>query len=226
MPPCRSRSSSGTRVSKRVNARAGLAVVWWVSGIVLIGASSGCVSPKETASGAASSERLDYPNEPFKVRIVDRAKFARRLQPAVVTAPGGYKAGTVLVETRAKQLYLIGSNGYAHRYGIAVGTSGHSWSGTAVVGRMEKWPSWHPTDDMHNQEPSLPRTIDPGPANPLGARALYLYSNGVDTLYRIHGTSEPWTIGTEASSGCIRMLNEDLIDLYQRVSPGTTVVVR
>ena len=168
---------------------------------------------------------LAYVSEPYPVRIVDRRKVAARYQPAVVPAPIGYAPGTIVVDTGAKQLYLVEADGKARRYGIAVGASGHSWSGTATVGRMSKWPAWYPTDDMHGQVPQLPRRIEPGPANPLGARALYLYKNGVDTLYRIHGTSEPWTIGTEASSGCIRMLNEDAIDLYSRVSVGAVVVV-
>lgn len=167
-----------------------------------------------------------YSGEPYPIRIVERSKFAARYQPAVVSAPSGYAAGTIIVDTGARQLYLVEGDGEARRYGIAVGASGHSWSGTAKIGRMAKWPAWYPTDDMHSQAPQLPQRIEPGPANPLGARALYLYSNGVDTLYRIHGTSEPWTIGTEASSGCIRMVNEDVIDLYGRVTIGTNVVVR
>lgn len=164
--------------------------------------------------------------EPYVIRPVDRTKFPFRYRPAIVPAPAGYPVGAIVVDTESKQLYLIEKGGTARRYGIGVGATGHAWSGVASVGRMAEWPAWYPTDDMHNQTPHLPRRIEPGPANPLGARALYLYKNGTDTLYRIHGTSEPWTIGTEVSSGCIRMLNEDVVDLYGRVSAGTVVVVR
>lgn len=167
-----------------------------------------------------------YAGEPYAVRLVDRSKFAARFRPAVVPAPAGYAVGTVVVDTAAKQLYLIEKGDRARRYGIAVGATGHSWSGVASIGRMAKWPAWYPTDDMRSQVRGLPQKIEPGIGNPLGARALYLYKGGSDTLYRIHGTSEPWTIGTEASSGCIRMLNEDVIDLYGRVSKGTVVIVR
>ncbi|MER8573289.1 L,D-transpeptidase [Mesorhizobium sp. M1409] len=171
------------------------------------------------------SRQRAYANEAYLVKIVDRRKFDPSLKPTIVAAPAGYSAGTVVVDTGHKFLYLVGSDGKAHRYGIAVGATGHAWSGKAVIGRKAEWPAWYPTDDMHAQTPQLPRRIEPGQHNPLGARALYLYQNGVDTLYRIHGTSEPWTIGTEASSGCIRMLNEDIIDLYDRASNGATVVV-
>ena len=201
----------------------------WLPCAAILAVLAACTSEEHVRPGASQAElatrQQAYANEPYQVKIVDRRKFAARYQPAVVAAPAGYSANTIVIDTRAKQLYLTGTDGKARRYGIAVGVSGHAWSGTAKVGRMAEWPAWYPTDDMHRQTAQLPQRIDPGPANPLGARALYLYHNGVDTLYRIHGTSEPWTIGTEASSGCIRMLNEDVIDLYAHVSIGTPVVV-
>lgn len=188
-----------------------------------------CTSPGPLEPALSSveieSRQQAYASEPFPVRTVDRRKFDPRLRPSVVAAPTGYLAGTIVVNTQEKLLYLIGNDGTAHRYGIAVGAAGHAWSGNAMIGRKAKWPAWYPTDEMHSQAPKLPRRIEPGPQNPLGARALYLYKDGVDTLYRIHGTSEPWTIGTEASSGCIRMINEDVIDLYEEVEPGAKVVV-
>ncbi|MGO4835459.1 L,D-transpeptidase, partial [Rhizobiaceae sp. 2RAB30] len=128
--------------------------------------------------------------------------------------------------TSARHLYLVESNEKAMRYGIAVGTAGYAWKGNATVGRKATWPAWYPTDEMRAASPGMPARIPPGADNPLGARALYLYQNGRDTLYRIHGTSEPWTIGTQASSGCIRMFNEDVIALYAKVSVGAKVVVR
>ncbi|WP_271899715.1 L,D-transpeptidase [Candidatus Phyllobacterium onerii] len=178
-----------------------------------------------TGGGRLESRSVAYANEPYPIRIVDRSKFAARFRPAMVAAPAGYAAGTIVIDTKAKLLFLINADGKARRYGIAVGASGHAWSGAATIGRKAEWPAWYPTDDMHAQTPDLPRRIEPGFQNPLGARALYLYQDGKDTLYRVHGTSEPWTIGTEASSGCIRMINEDIIDIYGRVAIGTSVVV-
>ncbi len=134
--------------------------------------------------------------------------------------------GAVVVDTSNRHLYLVESATTAMRYGIAVGKAGYSWKGRAYVGRKAVWPAWYPTDDMKVASPGIPAHIPPGADNPLGARALYLYSGGKDTLIRIHGTSEPWTIGTEASSGCIRMFNEDVIELFAKVNVGTPVVVR
>lgn len=170
--------------------------------------------------------RTGYAQEPYKVHLVDRKKFNRRFWPATVPAPVAADPGTILIDTKERSLYLIQPGGMARRYGVAVGASGYSWSGTATIDRKAKWPAWYPTDDMHNRTPHLPRRIEPGEHNPLGARALYLFQNGRDTLYRIHGTSEPWSIGTEASSGCIRMLNEDIIELYDSVSIGARVIVK
>lgn len=163
--------------------------------------------------------------EPFPVRQVNRHRFDKSLRPTDLSAPAGYTAGTIVIDTRNRFLYFIGDNGMARRYGIAVGANGYAWIGTATIDRKARWPAWYPTDDIKNQTPKLPNRIEPGPHNPLGARALYLYQNGVDTLYRIHGTSEPWTIGTRASSGCIRMFNEDIIELYDKIKIGTNVVV-
>jgi lipoprotein-anchoring transpeptidase ErfK/SrfK len=188
-----------------------------------------CTSHGSLESGLSKAELASrqraYTAEAYPVKIVDRRKFDPRFRPAVVTAPAGYAAGTIVVNTRQKLLYLIRSDGKADRYGIAVGTAGYAWKGSAAVGRKATWPAWYPTDEMKQNAPGLPVRIPSGADNPLGARALYLYQKGRDTLYRIHGTSEPWTIGTEASSGCIRMLNEDVIDLYEKAPNGAPVVV-
>lgn len=200
----------------------------WMSLLLVLPLLGSCMSngidPGLTTSELESRHQA-YAGEAYPVKIVDRRRFERRFHPTVVSAPKGYSAGTIVIDTASKLLYLVGDNGMAHRYGIAVGAAGHAWSGTATIGRKAKWPAWYPTDDMHAKTPQLPKRIDPGVGNPLGARALYLYQGGVDTLYRIHGTTEPWTIGTEASSGCIRMINEDVIDLYERTQNGTKVVV-
>lgn len=187
---------------------------------------AGCTGGSGTMVSEHGQRIQAYAGEPFPALIVDRTKFDRRFWPAIVRAPETLPVGSILIDTQQRALYLFEPDGMARRYGIAVGASGHAWSGTAVVGRKATWPAWFPTDDMRDQTPGLPQRIEPGTHNPLGARALYLFQNGRDTLYRIHGTSEPWTIGTEASSGCIRMLNEDAIDLYDRIKPGATVMVR
>ncbi len=136
------------------------------------------------------------------------------------------KPGTIIIDTANKFLYHVMSNGQARRYGVGVGKEGMAWSGTEIVSNKREWPNWHPPQEMRERELRekgrvLPAMMAGGPANPLGARALYLGS----TLYRIHGTNAPWTIGTSNSSGCIRMRNEDVVELYENVSVGTKVVV-
>lgn len=131
------------------------------------------------------------------------------------------KRGTIIVDTKRKYLYLVTGSGEALRYGIGVGKEGFGWKGTERITRKAKWPSWTPPPEMLKRSPGLPKFLPGGPKNPLGARALYLGG----TLYRIHGTLERWSIGRAMSSGCIRMLNEHVIDLYDRVRVGTKVVV-
>jgi lipoprotein-anchoring transpeptidase ErfK/SrfK len=133
--------------------------------------------------------------------------------------------GTIVVETGNKYLYYVTARGKAIRYGVTVGEEGQSWSGVAKIGRKEEWPSWTPTAGEHERLGKLPSFVPGGPANPMGARGMYLYSGDRDTQYRIHGTNQPEYIGTAISSGCIRMTNEDVIDLYNRARVGTTVVV-
>jgi lipoprotein-anchoring transpeptidase ErfK/SrfK len=163
-------------------------------------------------------------------------KLMSNLPYAQVTIPEEYQRyivryarngapGKIVVDTNNKFLYYLLPNGKAIRYGITVGEEGQAWSGTAEVGRMEEWPPWIPTAGEQQRLGPLPSYVGGGPHNPMGARALYLYSGGKDTLYRIHGTNQPEYIGQAISSGCIRMTNEDAIDLYNRVKIGTTVVV-
>jgi lipoprotein-anchoring transpeptidase ErfK/SrfK len=129
--------------------------------------------------------------------------------------------GTVIIDTPNTYLYLVLSNGKAVRYGIGVGREGFTWSGTQTISRKAEWPDWTPPPEMIARQPYLPRYMAGGPGNPLGARAMYLGN----TIYRIHGTNDPSTIGGRVSSGCIRLTNADVIDLYSRVSIGTKVVV-
>jgi len=150
-----------------------------------------------------------------------RPAFDPKYEKQVVEYDGKESAGTVVVDTPNKFLYLVQGNGKAMRYGIGVGRPGFTWSGVKTISAKKEWPDWTPPSEMIARRPDLPRHMEGGPQNPLGARAMYLGS----TLYRIHGSNEPWTIGTNVSSGCIRMRNEDVIDLYGRVNVGTRVIV-
>jgi lipoprotein-anchoring transpeptidase ErfK/SrfK len=141
--------------------------------------------------------------------------------PQTVSYDGDEPAGTIIVDTPRRFLFLVEGDGKARRYGIGVGKPGFTWAGVKSITRKAEWPDWVPPPEMLARRPELPRHMAGGPENPLGARAMYLGS----TLYRIHGSNEPWTIGQAVSSGCIRMRNEDVIDLYGRVKIGTKVVV-
>jgi lipoprotein-anchoring transpeptidase ErfK/SrfK len=147
--------------------------------------------------------------------------FDPKFEKQMVDYSGKESAGTLVVDTPNKFLYLVQGNGKALRYGIGVGKPGFTWSGVKTISAKKEWPDWTPPAEMLQRRPDLPRHMEGGPQNPLGARAMYLGS----TLYRIHGSNEPWTIGTNVSSGCIRMRNQDVIDLYGRVNVGAKVVV-
>lgn len=165
-------------------------------------------------------------DEPFDIGIVNINKIPEAYRRQDVRFDGPEGPGTIVVDAKNRFLYHVTAPGRAVRYGIAAGRQGASWHGEAVVGRKAKWPGWTPTANMRARNPKLPVHQKGGPTNPLGARALYLYRDGKDTLYRIHGTNEPGSIGKAASSGCIRMLNEDVFELYGSVPIGTRVVVR
>jgi lipoprotein-anchoring transpeptidase ErfK/SrfK len=152
---------------------------------------------------------------------VDMARTTRK----EVADPTGQPAGTLTINTRERKLYLSEGAGRALQYGIGVGRQGFAWKGEAAIGRKSFWPGWTPPPEMIDRQPGLPRHMEGGMENPLGARALYLFQGKKDTLFRIHGTNEPNSIGKAVSSGCIRMLDSDVIDLYGRVAKGTPVVV-
>jgi lipoprotein-anchoring transpeptidase ErfK/SrfK len=151
----------------------------------------------------------------------DAAPVPDHLRRQIVAYHRKEAPGTIVVDTANTYLYYVLSGGRAIRYGIGVGREGFTWSGVRTVGRKAEWPDWSPPAEMIARQPYLPRWMAGGPGNPLGARALYL----AGTIYRIHGTNTPSSIGQHVSSGCIRMLNEDVIDLYQRVNVGAKVVV-
>jgi lipoprotein-anchoring transpeptidase ErfK/SrfK len=176
--------------------------------------------------GSAAASNVLY--DPLTGRLVDATTgvgggraAATPIPRETVSFDGRYSPGTIVVNAKERRLYLVQGDGKAIRYGVGVGRPGFEWGGTKTVTRKAEWPSWTPPAQMLKRRPDLPRFMPGGPENPMGARALYLGSS----LYRIHGSNEPETIGQAVSSGCIRMLNDDVIDLYSRVRVGTRVVV-
>ncbi len=177
-------------------------------------------SPMQRAIRVAPVQRAAIdPNPAFGSRL-QRSVEPRFLRQEV-DYQGEQPAGSIIVDTPSRYLYYVLGQGRAIRYGIGVGRPGFSWAGVKTVSRKAEWPGWTPPAEMLLRRPELPKHMEGGPQNPLGARALYLGSS----MYRIHGTNEPWTIGHNVSSGCIRMMNEDVIDLYERAKVGTRVQV-
>lgn len=213
----------------------------------LIGASavalSGCVStvpepsqpvkklPQPAPSRPVPLMYQALPGEQFPIPAVDTSKVDPKFWRQEVDYPTDEVKGTVIVDTPNKYLYHVLGNGRAMRYGIGVGRDGFAWAGRAKIAYKRQWPRWTPPDEMVARQPALePYSIanggmPPGIKNPLGARAMYIHKDGRDTLYRIHGSPEAWSIGKAVSSGCIRMLNQDVIDLYNNVRDGSTIVV-
>ena len=175
------------------------------------------------ATPAAAEWRVG--NRLFNFNGPNRRKYKGK---SIVPLRSREEPGTIIISTRKRRLFYVLPDGMAISYGVGVGRFGFTWRGVAQVGRKAEWPTWHPPAEMVERDPFAAKYANGmtgGPDNPLGARALYLYAGSRDTLYRIHGTREPWTIGHAVSSGCIRMLNDEVIDLYRRVKIGAKVIV-
>lgn len=183
------------------------------------------------AAGGFGSDYQNYaavPHPRFPLPALSPDKIRPELRRREVDYAGNYKPGTVVIDTPERRLYYVLGGGRAIRYGVGVGRAGLTLRGNATVGRKAEWPGWTPTDNMMQRDPRNRRFaggVPGGLNNPLGARALYLYRGGRDTMFRIHGTNQPQSIGLAMSSGCIRLLNHDIIDLYERVPVGANVVV-
>lgn len=171
------------------------------------------------------------PAERFPLPAINLKKVQGRYYRQQVDYPTSERVGTLIVDTSSYHLYLVQEGGKAMRYGVGLGRAGFEWSGRAEIARKAEWPKWTPPDEMIEREPELEQWswrnggMPPGLENPLGARALYIYEDGKDTLYRLHGTAEYWTLGTAVSSGCVRLMNQDVIDLYNRVPVGSSIIV-
>ncbi len=190
-----------------------------VAGLML----SGCMATQYQSADTSSFKPRD--KELLSKASYARTPVAASFRRAIVDYHRKEAPGSILVDSDNHYLYYVLDNGKAIRYGVTVGEEALAFSGIARVGNKREWPDWIPTADIHKRMGGLPSRVAGGPDSPLGARALYLYQGNKDTLFRIHGTNQPEYIGTSISSGCIRMTNEDAIDLYDRVKVGTMVVV-
>jgi len=190
--------------------------------LLLFGMLSPSLVHAQAASAAAQRETMDIGDEPGRISteeaIIKSGPFARQL----VFFRSNEPPGTLVIHTSERFLYLVMPNNRALRYGIGVGREGFTWSGLVKITRKAEWPDWTPPPEMIARQPYLPRFMAGGPGNPMGARAMYLGS----TVYRIHGTNQPETIGQSISSGCFRLANGDVIDLYSRAAVGAKVVIR
>ena len=192
-----------------------------VLGAVLLLSPAWLSSASAQVLGYAATPQSGFPSDNMMLDKGDGSTVPERLKRAIVAFDTREAPGTIVIDTGNTQLYYVLGQGRAVRYGVGVGREGFTWSGVQTISRKAEWPDWHPPAEMVARQPYLPRFMAGGPGNPLGARAMYLGSS----IYRIHGTNDPSTIGKFVSSGCIRLTNEDVADLFSRVGVGTRVVV-
>ena len=187
--------------------------------------------PVPAANTVLSEMYGERPGETYPLPAIPYEKIDPRYYRQMVPDPTGERPGTLVVDVGNHFLYRVYENGQAMRYGVGLGRAGFAWAGRGVIQYKREWPRWKPPNEMVARQPELQQYsieaggMEPGLKNPLGARAMYIFQNGEDTLYRIHGSPEWWTIGQSVSSGCVRMINQDVVDLYDRVPSGTPVVV-
>ena len=198
---------------------AGRRIVLMLLALALGGCMQATLEPASEANFNARDKKL-LADAPYAKATIPEAYRRHIVDYHRSEAPG-----SIVIDSDARYLFFVLDNKKAIRYGVTVGEEALSWYGIAKVGRKEEWPSWVPTEEIKQRLGNIPNFVEGGPANPLGARGIYLFQGNKDTLFRIHGTVEPWTIGSSVSSGCIRMINQDVIDLYQRAPVNTKVVV-
>ncbi|WP_082511329.1 MULTISPECIES: L,D-transpeptidase [unclassified Rhizobium] len=209
--------------------------------VIAASAATGCSTTVSTSRRATVPVRTPniydtmyaaVPDEAFPLPAIPYQRIDPRYLRQLVDDPTGERPGTLVVDTNQHFLYLVYEGGKAIRYGVGLGRAGFEWAGDGVIQYKREWPTWTPPHEMILRQPELePYSaanggMPPGLTNPLGARALYIFRGGRDTLYRVHGSPEWWTIGKSVSSGCVRMMNQDIIDLYNRVPSGAPIMVR
>ena len=219
---------------KSVSRRGFLAGAASLGALALAGCQTATPDVKPVTTAVPSSDAFAYralPNEQFPLPMIDPSKIPPQFRRQQVRYPTNERVGTIVVDTETFFLHLVQEDGMAMRYGVGLGRVGFAWSGRAKIAYKRQWPKWTPPDEMIGRQPELEKWsaanggMPPGLKNPLGARALYIFQNGEDTLYRIHGSPEYWSIGNAVSSGCVRLIQQDVIDLYGRVTPGSDILV-
>ena len=201
---------------KKSSAKIGLAMLAGAAGVAF------ALFAQQAMAQHRALEQLDVLDEPGKVPTAEEEQLPPQFQRQLVFFRSTEAPGTVIIDSNQRFLYVVQSDNRAIRYGIGVGRDGFRWSGVLKIARKQEWPDWRPPPEMIQRQPYLPRFMAGGPGNPMGARAMYLGA----TVYRIHGTNQPQTIGSAVSSGCFRLVNDDVSDLFNRVNVGTKVVVR
>lgn len=201
---------------KKSSAKIGLAMLAGAAGVAF------ALFAQQAMAQHRALEQLDVLDEPGKVPTAEEEQLPPQFQRQLVFFRSTEAPGTVIIDSNQRFLYVVQSDNRAIRYGIGVGRDGFRWSGVLKIARKQEWPDWRPPPEMIQRQPYLPRFMAGGPGNPMGARAMYLGA----TVYRIHGTNQPQTIGSAVSSGCFRLVNSDVADLYNRVEVGTKVIVR
>lgn len=230
-------SRRGFLTALTATAAAGLAGCAQIRGnmpVIQVDDNGNPLTPRADVDSALGSYEAMYSAREdggYQLPAIPVKKMDPRYLRQIVRDPTGEQPGTIVVDTNTKFLYLVRENGEAIRYGVGLGREGFAWSGRAIVQWKRHWPTWTPPEEMIGRQPELAKYsarnggMQPGLTNPLGARALYIFQNGVDTLYRLHGSPEWWTIGKAVSSGCVRFINQDIIDLYDRVPNKTPILV-
>ncbi|MGE0240871.1 MAG: L,D-transpeptidase [Parvibaculaceae bacterium] len=216
-------------ITRRIFLLSGIGAA--LSACVQDGTEEGIVA-EPAGSGFSSLTRTSYPalpDEQFPIPAVDLKKLKPKYRRRIVDFPTAEIPGTIIVDTPNRFLYLVLGDGKTMRYGVGIGRDGFTWGGRGRIQYKRAWPRWTPPAEMIARQPELEKYrygMEPALDNPLGARALYIFQNGQDTLYRLHGTQDAASIGRAVSSGCVRLINQDVIDLYNRARPGAAIIVR
>ena len=214
-------------ITRRIFLLSGVGLA--LSACVQDGTEEGIVAEPTSGPSLFARSYDALPDEPYPIPAVDLKKLKPKYRRRIVDYPTAEVPGTIIVDTPNRFLYLVMENGKAMRYGVGIGRDGFTWGGRGRIQYKRAWPRWTPPGEMIARQPELEKYrngMEPALDNPLGARAMYIFQNGQDTFYRLHGTQDAASIGRAVSSGCVRLINQDVIDLFDRVRPGATIIVR